>query len=460
MTSTVIRADRAVVEGEERRARSPCGRPDRRRPALDVTAARGRSSSCDDEVLLPGIVDTHVHVNEPGRTEWEGFRSATRAAAAGGVTTIVDMPLNSHPADDDRGALRGQAERCAERSSSTWGSGAGPCPATSATCARSHDGGRVRFQVLPDRLRRRGVPAARPGGLRCRDDRDGAARGVDDRACRGRGPIDERLAAGRSVLRGLPVLAAAGRGGRGDRAGDRAARVSGSRTHLLHLSSADARAAARAARAAGVPLTRRDLPALPVLDAEDVPDGATEFKCCPPIREAENRTRLWEALGRGDIDIDRLRPLAVHAGAQAARRRRLRAGVGRDRVRAARPAGGLDRSARARALDSREVVRWMATGPADQVGLPHKGRIAVGADADLLCSPPTTSSWSTSRRLQHKNPISAYAGRTLTGVVRQTWLRGAPRRHRRSASRPTPDERTTMSTLLRAAPAGCRRRRS
>jgi len=203
------------------------------------------------------------------------------------------------------------------------------------------------------------------------------------------------------------------------------ARRSGARSHLLHLSSAEALDRLRAARVTGVDLTVETCPHYVFFDAEHVPDGATEFKCCPPIRGAANRERLWAGLADGDIDM----VVSDHSPSTVALKRPPDGDFGRAwggiaSLQLSLPA--VWTAARAHGHDLASVVRWMATAPADRVGLAHKGRIEVGADADLCVLAPDQQQVVHAATLEHKNPVSAYEGRQLDGVVRRTWLRGAP----------------------------------
>jgi allantoinase len=205
------------------------------------------------------------------------------------------------------------------------------------------------------------------------------------------------------------------------------ARRTGARTHLLHLSSAQALPALRAARADGVDLTIETCPHYLVFCAEEVGEGATEFKCCPPIREAGNRDALWSGLGDGDIDlvVSDHSPSTTElkwAPGGAAHGDFALAWGGVASLQVSLPA--VWTAARTHGFDLADVVRWMALAPADRVGLGHKGRIEVGADADLTVLAPDEEFVVDVTALSHKNPVSAYAGRRLSGVVRRTWLRG------------------------------------
>ncbi|MDT7652260.1 MAG: allantoinase, partial [Pseudonocardiales bacterium] len=296
----LIRAQRAVVDGVEQSAavlvhgeRIEAVLPfDASIDAREVVLAR-------DEVLLPGLVDTHVHVNEPGRTEWEGFASATRAAAAGGVTTIVDMPLNALPPTVDVAALeikRKAADGQCRIDVGFWG---GAVPGNAGELRALHDAGAFGVKCF---LLDSGVPEFPPlvgedlavalrevagfGGLMIVHAEDGTLirpatgrRYADFVASRPRAAEDNAIA---TLLR--------------------AARDTGARLHVVHLSSADALPQLAAARAEGIDVTVETCPHYLALTAEEVPDGDTRFKCCPPVREAGNRDALWQGLADGTID--------------------------------------------------------------------------------------------------------------------------------------------------------------
>jgi allantoinase len=199
----------------------------------------------------------------------------------------------------------------------------------------------------------------------------------------------------------------------------------GARTHLLHLSSAETLGELRAARTSGTDLTVETCPHYLTIEAEDVPEGGTEFKCCPPIRGHDNRELLWAGLEHGDIDL----VASDHSPSTPDLKRAgggdfATAWGGIASIQVALPAVWTTASARGHGLA--DVVRWMATAPADRVGLGHKGRIEPGADADLIAFAPDEEFDVDVERLEHKNPVSAYHGRHLRGVVRRTWLRGEP----------------------------------
>ena len=377
----------------------------------------------EDEVLLPGLVDSHVHVNEPGRTEWEGFASATRAAAAGGITTIVDMPLNSIPPTVDVEALhvkRAVAEGQVSVDVAFWG---GAVPGNAGHLQPLLAAGVVGVKCF---LLDSGVPEFPPlddAGLRTALEQLAAVDGLliahcedGDVIAAAPGPGGTSYAAFLASRPGAAEETAIGRL-------TAAARDTGARVHVVHLADADALPMLRAARAEGVRITVETCPHYLTFSAEEVPDGATPFKCCPPIREAAHREALWAALAAGDIDL----VVSDHSPCTP-ELKRLDVG---DFGLAWGGIAGLQvtlpvvwTGARARGLGLVDVVRWMSAAPAQLTGLTGKGGIAPGRDADLVAFAPDER-WRVGE-LHHRNPVTPYAGRELTGRVRRTWLRGQP----------------------------------
>jgi allantoinase len=373
------------------------------------------------QVLLPGLVDIHVHVNEPGRTEWEGFASATRAAAEGGVTTLIDMPLNSVPPTTTTGALR--SKRAAARGGwvdvGFWG---GAVPGNLGELAGLHRAGVFGFKAF---LVDSGVPefgCLDPAGL---DAVLAAVAALDallivhaeDPAVIAAAPrpsgrryadflASRPPAAEDTAIAGL--LAAAGR--------------HGARVHVLHLASASALPAIAAARADGARVSAETCPHYLTFCAEEVPDGATEFKCRPPIRGAAHRDGLWGGLADGLIDA----VVSDHSPCPPGLKQRdsgdfAAAWGGISSLQLGLPA--VWTQARQRGHSLADVVRWMAAGPAALAGVPGKGLIAPGYDADLVAFDDTASFTVDRTRLRHRHPVTPYAGRTLTGAMRRTWLR-------------------------------------
>jgi allantoinase len=379
-----------------------------------------RLEDLGDDVLLPGLVDTHVHVNDPGRTEWEGFWTATRAAAAGGITTLVDMPLNSLPPTTTVDHLRVKRKTAADKAHVDVGFWGGALPGNTGDLRPLHDAGVFGFKAFlspsgvdefphleQDQLARSLAEIASFGGLLIVHAEDphhldaapqrGGPRYADFLASRPRDAEDTAIA----------------------RLIDQARRLD-ARVHVLHLSSADALPLIVQARRDGVRITVETCPHYLTLTAEEVPDGASEFKCCPPIREAANQDLLWQALADGTVDC----VVTDHSPSTADLKTD-------DFATAWGGISGLQLSlaavwteARRRGHGLEDVVRWMSTRTAELVGLGQKGAIEAGRDADFAVLAPDAAFTVDPAALQHRNRVTAYAGRTLHGVVRSTWLRG------------------------------------
>ncbi|MCS5496436.1 allantoinase AllB [Cnuibacter physcomitrellae] len=381
----------------------------------------------EGQVLMPGVVDSHVHVNEPGRTEWEGFTTGTRAAAAGGVTTIVDMPLNSIPPTTTVEGLdvkRAAAEPQASVDVGFWG---GAIPSSLGSLRPLWERGVFGFKAFlspsgvdefphltTDQLNAALDEIAGFGGLlivHAEDpdvlDRSGASGGsthyLDFVASRPDLAEEDAIA---HVIAGV--------------------RRSGARAHVLHLSSARALDQIRAAKAEGLPITVETCPHYLSFAAGEIPDGATQFKCCPPIRDEGNRDLLWEALVDGTIDL----VASDHSPSTA----ELKFSSGGDFLEAWGGISGLQVSlpavwtaARDRGIPLERVIGWMCEGPAALTGLTgSKGSIEPGAAADLVAFAPEESFTVHASELEHRNKVSAFDGRELHGVVHATWLAGAP----------------------------------
>ncbi|MFJ6926143.1 allantoinase AllB [Streptomyces nigra] len=379
-----------------------------------------RLEDLGDDVLLPGLVDTHVHVNDPGRTEWEGFWTATRAAAAGGITTLVDMPLNSLPPTTTVDHLRVKRKTAADKAHVDVGFWGGALPGNTGDLRPLHEAGVFGFKAFlspsgvdefphleQGQLARSLAEIASFGGLLIVHAEDphhldaapqrGGPRYADFLASRPRDAEDTAIA----------------------RLIDQARRLD-ARVHVLHLSSADALPLIAQARRDGVRITVETCPHYLTLTAEEVPDGASEFKCCPPIREAANQDLLWQALADGTVDC----VVTDHSPSTADLKTD-------DFATAWGGISGLQLSlaavwteARRRGHGLEDVVRWMSTRTAELVGLGQKGAIEAGRDADFAVLAPDAAFTVDPAALQHRNRVTAYAGRTLHGVVRSTWLRG------------------------------------
>ncbi|MFV2018177.1 allantoinase AllB [Micromonospora sp. LOL_023] len=373
-----------------------------------------------DVALLPGLVDTHVHVNEPGRTEWEGFATATLAAAAGGVTTIVDMPLNSLPPTVDPPALavkRAAADGRCHVDVGFWG---GAIPGNRHELPGLYDAGVFGFKAF---LADSGVPEFPP-----LDPAElAAAFAAVPALFVVHAEQPDQLCSATSSTRYADFLASRPPAAEVEAvaAAIAAARATGARMHILHLSAAAAVPLLAAARDHGLPVSAETCPHYLTLTAEEIPDGATEFKCCPPIRGRDNQDALWSALADGTLTC----VVSDHSPCLPALKTPdtgdfATAWGGIASVQLGLPAVWTEADRRGFTLS--DVVRWMAQAPADLVGLTAKGRLAVGADADLVAFDPTASYHVDPGRLRQRHPVTPYAGRRLTGIVRATWLRGAP----------------------------------
>lgn len=376
-----------------------------------------------DQVLLPGLVDTHVHVNEPGRTEWEGFASATRAAAAGGVTTIIDMPLNSIPPTVSVDALNVKRDVAKDKAFVDVGFWGGAIPGNAGDLVPLLDEGVFGFKCF---LLHSGV-----------DEFPSLTADQMQEAMEVLKPVDGLLivhAEDAHVIAEAPEAQGTHYGdflaSRPRDAEDRAiadvierAKVTGARAHILHLSNADSIERVRQAKADGVRLTVETCPHYLTLISEEVPDGATAYKCCPPIREESNRDALWDGLLDGTIDFI----VSDHSPATAEVKGVEHGDFGLAWGGVASLQLGLPlvwTEARRRGLNLEQVLGWMATNTSNFVGLSDKGRIAVGADADLSFFAPDETFVVDALALRHKNPVTPYDGRQLLGVVHRTILAG------------------------------------
>jgi len=375
------------------------------------------------QVLSPGIVDTHVHVNEPGRTDWEGFASATRAAAAGGVTTFIDMPLNSIPPTTTVAALELKRAAAAPQASVNVGFWGGAVPGNLGSLDELHDAGVFGFKAFlspsgvdefphlsPAQLQAAGAEIAGFGGLLVVHAEDPAVLDLHENAG-GTGYADfvasrPDAAEDAAIARVIDVV-----------------RSTGVRAHILHLSSAQVLPRLAAARAEGLPITVETCPHYLSFAAETIADGATAFKCCPPIRSDHNRALLWQGLEDGVIDFI----ASDHSPAT----RELKLGHGGDFGLAWGGISGLQLSlpavwtaAKARGLGLDRVLGWMTRATAGFAGL-DAGTIIVGAAADLVAFAPDEDFTVNVDTLRHKNRVSAFDGATLFGRVHTTWLAGA-----------------------------------
>jgi allantoinase len=382
-----------------------------------------------DFAIIPGLVDTHVHINEPGRTEWEGFSTATQAAAAGGVTTLIEMPLNSIPATTTAAAYR---EKVAEAAGKLWvdvGFWGGVVPGNVDELRPLWNAGVFGFKCF---LVPSGVPEF---GYVTEPDlrvalRELASLGAPLLAhAEMPGPIDQAIAALPKTAQ--PRKHATWLASRPREAENHAislllrlAREFNSRVHIVHLSSSDAIPALQNAKLEGVRLSVETCPHYLTFTAEEIADGATEFKCAPPIRERDNREKLWRALGDATIDL-----LASDHSPCPPSLKLLdegdffRAWGGIASLQLSLPVVWTEACSRGHSLA--DLARWMCSGPARLAGLvSKKGAIAAGYDADLVIFDAEAKFRVDPAALQHRHKLTPYAGRELMGVVKATLLRG------------------------------------
>jgi allantoinase len=425
----VIRGHRVVTPGGTRAAAIHVvdGRIARVAEYGDIPAG-AEIVDAGDLLVLPGLVDTHVHVNDPGRTEWEGFETATRSAAAGGVTTLLDMPLNSIPATTSAAALQVKADVAVGRTWVDVGFIGGVVPGNAASLGDLARGGVLAFKcfLVPSGVEE--FPHVGEDDLR---DAMPILAGLDLPLmvhAELPGPIEDTY----------PALGALDRrcystylSSRPDVAETEAVSLmvelsasTGARTHIVHVSSAESIPLLREARERGLRMSAETCPHYLAIDAAEIADGATEFKCAPPIRDRANRDALWEALVRGDLDMI----VSDHSPCPPSLKRRESGdffaawgGIASLQL----GASVVWNEMRQRQLPIGCLVRWMSEGPARLVGLDAiKGRIAPGYDADVVLWDPDAEQAVDPDALLCRHPITPYAGRRLPGLVEATYVRG------------------------------------
>lgn len=429
MTDLVVRSQRVVTpEGVRAAAVHVAGGTIERVVAWDDVPAGARVADYGELAVLPGIVDTHVHLNEPGRTEWEGFATATRAAAIGGVTTLVDMPLNSVPPTTTREAFAAKRDAARGQCAVDVGFWGGVVPGNQGELAglvadgvRGFkcflvDSGVAEFgwvgeaELAPAMqiLAGLGVPLLVHAEVAGPIDAASAALGDADPRCYATYLASRPPAAEEEAIALVTKLCRATR----------------ARTHIVHHSAASALPLLREARDAGLPLTAETCPHYLHFAAEAIPDGATPFKCAPPIRDADNREALWRALAEGVLDLvasdhspcnPQLKALEVGDF--------VAAWGGVSGLQLALPVVWTEAAKRGHGLV--DVVRWMCAGPARLAGLVgKKGAIAAGADADFVVFADDEKTTVTPDAVHHRHKVTPYAGETLRGAVHATYVRG------------------------------------
>jgi allantoinase len=433
LPALVVRGDRVVLRDGVRpaaihirggRITAITGRNDR------LTAGAGGKGAIDlgdvdagRLTISPGVVDTHVHINDPGRASWEGFEHATRAAAAGGVTTLVDMPLNSVPATTTVAGLEAKRRAATGRCHVDvrfWGGvvpgSAGDLEPLARAGVRGFKcflcpSGVDEFAHIAERDLREALPVVKTLGLPLlvHAELPGHLRSPQGDPRRYATWLDTRPPAAEGAAIDLLI---------------RLAQEFQVRVHVVHLASVDALSALAAARGRGSPITVETCPHYLTFAADDIRDGATPFKCAPPIRTREHRDGLWTALIDGVIDL----VATDHSPAPPDLKHLddgdfLQAWGGIASLQIALPA--VWTGARARGLTVAHVAQWMSAAPARLAGLEGvKGALAVGHDADLVIWDPDADARVDATRLFHRHPVTPYDGMTLQGRIHTTILRG------------------------------------
>ncbi len=408
---------------------------------FDAVAPGVELVEAGEATVFPGLVDTHVHINEPGRTAWEGFDTATRAAAAGGVTTLLDMPLNSVPATVSVEALEAKRDAARDQCAVDLGFLGGVVPGNADQLEPLVDAGVFGFKcfLVPSGVDE--FPAVTEADLRAALPvlaRWGSVLMVhaelEDTSGPPGAPGDPRAYA--TWLRSRPARMEA----EAIRLVCRLAAEFGVRMHVVHVSSAEGADLLVQARAQGVPVTGETCPHYLTFAAEEIADGATEFKCAPPIRSGEHRRRLWAAVAAGELGMI----VSDHSPAPPELKQQ---GSG-DFLRAWGGIASLElglaavwTGARERDMPIEEVAERMGEMPARLVGLSgRKGAIVAGADADLVFWHPDREFVVDPAKLHHRHPLTPYRGRCLAGVIQATYLRGR-RVHPREAGDSAPPGR-------------------
>ena len=418
VTPDGVRPAAVLVEGERIRGIVPAGQ----------VPADANVKNFGDAAILPGLVDSHVHINDPGRADWEGFETAARSAAAGGYTTLVDMPLNCLPATINVAALEAKRAAAQNRCRVDWLAWGGVIsgnqrdvePLAEAgvagfKCFLVHPGIDGFTMVTEPELRtalphivRAGLPllvhAELPGPIESATEKLKDADWTDYQTYLLSRPEEAELSAIRMLLS--------------------LCREYKFRLHIVHLSAGEALSELRAARSESLPVSVETCPHYLHLKAETIPDGGTIFKCAPPIRSGGNCERLWEGLRDGTIDL----VATDHSPCPPEMKKFVEgdfraAWGGIASLSMALPV--MNTEAGKRGFSLNDIARWMAEAPAKLAGCDtRKGRIAAGYDADFVVFEPESGFVVSVDRLHYRHPISPYLGEKLRGVVKATYLRG------------------------------------
>jgi allantoinase len=438
----VVRSQRVVLPEGERAAclHVDAGRIERIVEFESDDPTGAKIFNVPDLVISPGIVDTHVHINQPGRTDWEGFDTATRAAAAGGVTTVIDMPLNSIPATTTVAALQAKREAARAQCHVDVGFWGGVVPGNAAHLEPLIDAGVRGFkcflvpsgvdefpavsetdlrQALPI-LARRNVPLLVHAEL-IPDRGTRSADSMPDSSSNANPQSYAAYVATRPVSMELDAV----------RLMIRLAEEFKTRVHIVHVSSAEAVQAIASAKADWVPITAETCPHYLTFAADEIADAATVLKCAPPIREAVHRAALWDGLAAGTLDVIATDHSPAPAAMKSGDFSRAWGGIASLELSLAATYTSLKHQLSALNGETAELsvlsllARWMSAAPASLAGLgERKGRIAEGFDADLVVWDPDGDFVVDPAHLQQRHKITPYAGRRLSGAVLTTFVRG------------------------------------
>jgi allantoinase len=377
-----------------------------------------------DDVVMPGIIDPHVHINEPGRTEWEGFDTATRAAAAGGITTLIDMPLNSAPCTTSAQHLEIKKQSAKNQLHVNCGFWGGVIPGNEKQQEEMLKNGVFGFKAF---LTHSGIDDFPKSGLK------ELLHALEilkkyNRPLLAHCELEETFYT--DDLKAYPKSYKAYLQSRPDEWEVNAVRMlidlcreKKSKAHIVHLSSAKSLQFIRDAKTEGLPLTVETAPHYIYFNAEEIKDGHTEYKCAPPIRTAANNNELWNGLRNGLIDF-----IATDHSPAPPEMKEIQSGDfskawgGIASLQFSLPA--VWTAMRKRNIALKHIIHWMCDKPAAFLNLTGKGKIEKGADADFVIWNPEEKFIVNAKMIQHKHKVTPYLNNELYGVVKQTYLKG------------------------------------
>lgn len=379
-----------------------------------------------NHVVMPGLVDSHVHLNEPGRTEWEGFETGTRAAAAGGITTIADMPLNSQPVTTTIGALEAKLAAASQKLLVDCAFYGGVIPGNADSlealikagvrgfkCFLIHSGiddfpnvTEADLHLAMPVLARHRVPLLVHAELECADSHP---EDWSDQSSSYRAFLNSRPRRWENDAIDLMI---------------KMCRQYNCPVHIVHLSSSGAIASIRQAKSSGLPLSVETCPHYLTFAAEEIKDGDPRFKCAPPIREQENRDKLWQSVMDGTIDF----VVSDHSPCTPSLKflnegNLQKAWGGISSLQFVLPAVWTEAQKRGATIE--HIVGWLSRGPAALLGLSgEKGSLAPGYDADIVVWNPEAEMRIEQSAIHHRHKVTPYDGMKLMGKVEKTFVRG------------------------------------